>query len=64
MLSVGGWDPTSSAEYSTADPWVYGLGVFDMTELSWGSFYNANAPPYVRSDAVNSYYANKYVSRP
>ncbi|KAH0536099.1 hypothetical protein FGG08_007004 [Glutinoglossum americanum] len=59
MLSVGGYDPTSSAEYATADPWTYGLGIFDMTDLSWGTHYNANAMPYVRSDAVNDYYAKQ-----
>jgi hypothetical protein len=61
MLSVGGWDPTSPTEYATKDPWPYGLGIFDMTTLSWGSDYNANAAPYVRSDAVNRYYAAKFV---
>ena len=61
MLSVGGFDPTSSAEYTPADPWTYGLGIFDMTDLSWGPHYNANAAPYVRSNAVNNYYAKKYV---
>ena len=29
-----------------ADPWVHGLGIFDMTVLSWSSGYNAKAGPY------------------
>jgi hypothetical protein len=64
LLSAGGWDPTSSAAYATTDPWTYGLGIFDMTELSWGSRYNADAAPYVRSEAVNRYYATRCVFQP
>lgn len=62
MISIGGWDPTSTAEFATADPWTFGIGVFDLTALSWGSGYDANAKAYEKPDVVTSYYATQLVS--
>lgn len=62
MISVGGWDPTGTASYSNVDPWPYGVGVFDLTSLSWGSGFNSSARQYVRSDLVNAFYATKCVT--
>ena len=61
LLSIGGWDPTAIAPYASKDPWNYGIGIFDMTELSWRPRYNADSAPYVRSDVVNEYYTNRCV---
>lgn len=63
MLSIGGWDPTLTAEFTPVDPWKYGIGIFDITLLRWQTYYNSLAGPYVRSDVVNNYYAAKYVNR-
>lgn len=62
MISVGGWDPTGTASFMIVDPWTYGIGVFDLTSLSWGNEFNSGARPYVRSDLVNSFYADKCVA--
>lgn len=58
MLSVGGWDTTFTADV-TAETWPYGLGLFDITALSWSTNYDAKAEPYVRSDVVSSFYATQ-----
>lgn len=59
MISYGGFDPTGIASYAKPEPWVYGIGIFDLTSLTWGTNYNANAGPYVQSDLVNKFYASK-----
>lgn len=59
MLSYGGWDPTGAASYSIQDPWPYGIGVFDMTALTWKSQFNPDAAAYVQSDLVKDFYATK-----
>jgi hypothetical protein len=61
MISIGGWDPTSTAEYATADPWTFGIGVFDLTRLTWESGYDANAAAYEQPDVVTSYYDAQFV---
>ncbi len=62
MINIGGWDPTSTAEFATADPWTNGIGVFDLTSLDWGTVFDTNAKPYEKSDLVTSYYASQFVS--
>ncbi|KAM3070000.1 hypothetical protein ACMFMG_003964 [Clarireedia jacksonii] len=57
MISIGGRDPTSTAEYATADPWNFGIGMFDLTKLSWTDTYNAYASVYQRPAVVSEYYA-------
>jgi hypothetical protein len=59
MISIGGWDPTSIAEYATADPWTFGIGIFDLSALAWGESYEAGKGDYERPDIVTSYYAAK-----
>ena len=44
---------------TTADPFKQGLGIFDMTTLSFANSYIANVGPYVQSDLVVQYYAQK-----
>ncbi|KAI4115378.1 MAG: hypothetical protein LQ345_004014 [Seirophora villosa] len=40
----------------SADPFAQGLGIFDMTTLTWRDGYTANAPPYEQSDLVRDFY--------
>lgn len=58
MLSIGG----HGNDYDDQDPWKNGLGIFDMTELTWGFDYNANAAPYVPPPLITKYYntSNRY----
>ena len=44
---------------TSADPFTQGLGIFDMTTLSFTDQYTANASPYVQSNPVVQYYASK-----
>ncbi|KAL8738474.1 MAG: hypothetical protein Q9181_000730 [Wetmoreana brouardii] len=69
ILSIGGVDSNSkisignildikkSTFNSSADPFTQGLGIFDMTSLKWADHYRANAPAYVQSDLVKSFYS-------
>ncbi|XMA15799.1 hypothetical protein WAI453_008590 [Rhynchosporium graminicola] len=69
MLVIGGVDtlqddPTPAANsldavtFSTKDQFSQGLGIFDMTALSWSSGYNADARAYEQSAPVKNYYAS------
>jgi hypothetical protein len=46
MLSIGG---TQEATLKNQDPWTKGLGIFDMTALSWTNIYDAAARTYEQS---------------
>jgi hypothetical protein len=54
MLSIAGTPPIQNFQFQ--DPWENGLGIFDMTELTWGFNYNASAAPYTPSLLVSEYY--------
>lgn len=41
---------------STPDPHTLGLGVFDMTTLTWASQYTANKSDYEQSEIVSTFY--------
>ena len=58
MIVVGGiiapFD--SSKTWHDPDPFAQGLGIFDMTDLTWMSSYDANAAPYVTPEIVKDWY--------
>jgi hypothetical protein len=58
MLSIGGTEATRGypAEFADTDPWVQGLGVFDMTSLSWMDRYSSDAAAYDTPDVVKQFY--------
>lgn len=58
MLSVGGVDGENRTftAPTTADPWTYGIGVLDMTELKWTDSYDPDAPDYESPTVVNEWY--------
>jgi len=58
MLSIGGRNPSQQVIAET-DNFPNGLGVFDMTELSWVNSYNPDAASYEQPDIVKQYYASK-----
>ena len=58
MLSIGGQDPTNQYNNTfTADPFLQGLGIFDLTAMQWSDQYNADAEPYESSAVVKAWYA-------
>lgn len=65
MLVIGGRDPShnSTADESfwdnDADPWTHGLGIFDMSTLTWTNAYNASVTKYQPPATVTQYYANE-----
>ncbi|KAI1421022.1 hypothetical protein F5Y12DRAFT_67382 [Xylaria sp. FL1777] len=58
MLSMGGVDGENRTftAPTTADPWTYGLGVLDMTELKWTDSYDADAADYDSPAVVKQWY--------
>ncbi|KAI1432804.1 hypothetical protein GGR50DRAFT_696687 [Xylaria sp. CBS 124048] len=58
MLSHGGVDLLSKTAtgLATPDPWTYGIGVLDMTELKWSDSYDSNAPSYDSPAQVKEWY--------
>jgi hypothetical protein len=56
MLSVGGNNDT----WGRPDPFPQGLGVFDMTALTWGTNYDANAPAYDAPNVIKQAYASPF----
>ncbi|QIW95224.1 hypothetical protein AMS68_000742 [Peltaster fructicola] len=63
MISVGGIvmpGPLNSSDFTientgAPDPWANGLGVFDMTKLTWGSYVQPS-DDYTTPDVVKDYY--------
>ena len=47
---------TSNTSDSLPDPWLQGLGVFDLTAMEWKDRYDPAAAPYVTPDAVKAFY--------
>jgi hypothetical protein len=59
MISVGGSDPSDATGRQNKDPFVYGIGVFDLSSMEWSSFYNPAAANYKTPSMVASYYYSK-----
>lgn len=59
MLSIGGQifsGNMSNSNETAPDAWNNGLGIFDMSALTWGFNYNADAAAYVPFTQVTNYY--------
>ena len=72
IISIGGFDVNSAvytgsynairqSTFNSTDPFAQGLGIFNMTSLAWEDHYTANAPAYVQSEPIRTFYADKYV---
>lgn len=51
MLTVGGVASLNTAA-ATCDWETKGVAIFDMSSVTWGSFYNQSAPSYTVPTAV------------
>ncbi|KAI1747543.1 hypothetical protein F4782DRAFT_419517 [Xylaria castorea] len=58
MLSMGGVDGENRTftAPTTADPWPYGIGILDMTELKWTDSYDPDVPAYDSPAVVKEWY--------
>lgn len=56
MIVIGGGEPTAALG-AKPDPWTRGLGIFDITELSWSNSYNASAQPYEQPSIIKQFYS-------
>lgn len=71
IVMIGGQNPSYSQNIlgdgdgspiqAPPDPWNQGIGVFDMTTLSFKDSYKANAKAYETPDVIKKYYSMKYV---
>lgn len=57
MISIGGVHENEVWQTWT-DPWTNGLGIFDMSALSWTDSYDHTAAPYEPSSLVTNYYSS------
>ena len=57
MLVIGGVDPSRAniSDY-LKDPWSQGIGIFDLTDMSWKDGYDADAEAYTSPETIKSYY--------
>ncbi|KAL8911789.1 MAG: hypothetical protein Q9172_007613 [Xanthocarpia lactea] len=67
IISIGGYEANSTIYagphvwdtlFNSTDPFAQGLGVFNMTSLAWEDHYTANAPAYVQSELIRTFYAD------
>ncbi|KAH8664155.1 hypothetical protein BX600DRAFT_436717 [Xylariales sp. PMI_506] len=58
MLVVGGTDGILGypKSYVDPDPWSQGLGIFNMTAMSWAAGYDPDAPDYDSPQIVKDWY--------
>lgn len=56
MLSIGG---VLNNNAEATDSWSNGLGILDLTDLSWGAQYSASAAPYLKPAPVVELLDNK-----
>lgn len=63
MISIGGFglrsDHLPAAKGNYTDPWTFGIGIFDMTDLSWSDHYDSKAMPYEQPNVVKQYYQSR-----
>ncbi|KAL8993207.1 MAG: hypothetical protein Q9169_006519 [Polycauliona sp. 2 TL-2023] len=68
IISIGGLDANPkiflynytdiyrSAFNSTVDPFAQGLGIFNLTSLTWADHFTADARPYSQSQPIKNFY--------
>lgn len=54
MLSIGGTN--DAAGFTGVDPFPQGLGILDLTALTWGNSYDAEADKYESPKVVQDWY--------
>lgn len=54
MAVIGGFVNDQQSE-DIPDIWSNGIGIYDLSELSWKRFYDASAEPYVTPQSVRKY---------
>ena len=63
MISIGGFglgsDHLPAVQGNYSDPWTFGIGIFDMTNLTWSDKYDSKAMPYEQSNVVKQYYQSR-----
>ena len=57
MITIGGQNINDeNSGITSKDPFTLGFGVFDLTQLTWSSGYDAHAAPYETPQVVKGWY--------
>ncbi|KUJ15175.1 uncharacterized protein LY89DRAFT_783377 [Mollisia scopiformis] len=57
MISIGGYQDPMTLQDQPTDVWANGMGIFDMTDLTWTEAYDSSAAAYQPSTLVTQYYS-------
>ena len=68
ILTIGGLDSDNTVDnanaylsvFSSPDPFVQGLGVFDLGTLSWQDHFSSNPGAYKQADSIMKIYTSRY----
>jgi hypothetical protein len=58
MIVIGGDSPVSM-DHDVKDPWSLGIGIFDMSKMSWSDSYDPKAAAYEQPTVVQQWYATR-----
>ena len=56
-VTFGDYNEIERSTMEEKDPWEQGLGIFDLSTLTWSDRYSASPPPYAQSDPIRQYYS-------
>jgi hypothetical protein len=59
LLSIGGIGKTLS--FQERDEWRQGVGVLDLTTMTWADSFNPDSTAYDSPQVVKDWYRNQYV---
>ena len=57
LIASGGLQPNVASDYEVADLWPQGLGILDLTEMTWKSSYDSTTSPYETPQQIKDYVA-------
>jgi hypothetical protein len=57
MISIGGVDMTNGKQWDVIDDRPNGIGVMDLTTMTWSNTFDASAPEYDSPKVVKDWYA-------
>ena len=57
LIVIGGVDYVSGPGTENADPWLRGIGVFDISNMEWKDKYDPSAVGYRTPEVIKSWYS-------
>lgn len=56
MAVIGGADNSLANWSKWRDPWLQGIGIFDLTDMEWKDHYDPSAASYTTPQAMKGWY--------